>query len=805
MKPGRNDPCPCGSGKKYKHCHGAAFSIGTSAAPVSSRESAIAVAASELHAGRLDTAAVRLDGVLRAAPDHPDALLLRAGVAHRQQDYRRSVALLTSLIHRRPNFADAYFNLALSFGAQGQTADAEARYRDTLRLRPDFTDAWTNLGNLLRGAGRFEEAEACHRSAVDRAPDSPRVRLNLASTLKSMGRLSDAEAECREALGRDPDLPEAHNNLGNVLVALGRLDEATREFEEALRGRPEDPDVECNLALALKLAGRVGDAIGHARNAFQRRADRRSASMLADCLKVARFEVATPDLEADLAAFLEVPSTDPSDLVPAIASALRGNAGLAPLLRATAEPSCELHVGGEILAAAVVALGNPLLLRLMSLTVVFDPHFEQGFTRARAALLFNPALRRRVPPAFLTALAHQCFLVEYVYAESEAEAETVAVLSREIARTLESGQALAPEPVAVLACYRQLGGESFAAQLQGRPELAPIDTVITRQVIEPMEEQRIAATLPVLSKVEDAVSRRVQAQYEEHPYPRWRKAGLPEPIPFARAIRELFPSAAIGPALDTVSPRILVAGCGTGKHAILTGLRYEGSRVTAVDLSGASLAYGVRQAHALDVRNIEFLQGDILDLGGIEPGFDLVESFGVLHHMRDPIAGWRLLANLLKPGGLMMIGLYSEIARKPVVEARRLITERGYPATLAGIRRFRGDLRHSDSTLRTALEQSVDFYSASGCRDLLFHIEEHRFTLPQIETSVLALGLEFVGFELHDATVLTGYRARFPEDATARSLANWDTFEREQPDTFSEAYKFWLRKPGRATPESHKD
>ena len=22
LKVGRNDPCPCGSGKKYKHCHG---------------------------------------------------------------------------------------------------------------------------------------------------------------------------------------------------------------------------------------------------------------------------------------------------------------------------------------------------------------------------------------------------------------------------------------------------------------------------------------------------------------------------------------------------------------------------------------------------------------------------------------------------------------------------------------------------------------------------------------------------------------------------------------------------------------
>jgi hypothetical protein len=83
------------------------------------------------------------------------------------------------------------------------------------------------------------------------------------------------------------------------------------------------------------------------------------------------------------------------------------------------------------------------------------------------------------------------------------------------------------------------------------------------------------------------------------------------------------------------------------------------------------------------------------------------------------MSGWRVLADLVKPGGLMMIGLYSEIVRQSVVEARRIIAERGYPATLEGIRRFRADLRATRDPVCEALEQNVDFYSASGCRDLL--------------------------------------------------------------------------------------
>ena len=68
-------------------------------------------------------------------------------------------------------------------------------------------------------------------------------------------------------------------------------------------------------------------------------------------------------------------------------------------------------------------------------------------------------------------------------------------------------------------------------------------------------------------------------------------------------------------------------------------------------------------------------------LGALGRTFDLIESNGVLHHMADPWAGWRVLLSLLRPGGFMRIGLYSEIARWGVVAARALIAQQGYGAT----------------------------------------------------------------------------------------------------------------------------
>ena len=88
------------------------------------------------------------------------------------------------------------------------------------------------------------------------------------------------------------------------------------------------------------------------------------------------------------------------------------------------------------------------------------------------------------------------------------------------------------------------------------------------------------------------------------------------------------------------SPRILVAGCGTGKHAISTATSHPTSKVIAVDLSLSSLAYAVKKAAEFGITNIEFHQANILSLPPDFTNFDLIECSGVLHHLDDPQEGY---------------------------------------------------------------------------------------------------------------------------------------------------------------------
>ena len=87
-----------------------------------------------------------------------------------------------------------------------------------------------------------------------------------------------------------------------------------------------------------------------------------------------------------------------------------------------------------------------------------------------------------------------------------------------------------------------------------------------------------------------------------------------------------------------------------------------------------------------------------------------------------------------------------------------------------------------------------DFYRMSECRDLLFHVQEHRYTLPQLKESLRELDLAFLGFSL-DSDISKRYKERFPEDISQTDLDKWHTFEIENPGTFKGMYQFWLQKP----------
>ena len=179
-------------------------------------------------------------------------------------------------------------------------------------------------------------------------------------------------------------------------------------------------------------------------------------------------------------------------------------------------------------------------------------------------------------------------------------------------------------------------------------------------------------------------------------------------------------------------------GCGTGAHSIDTAQRFPQSRVLAIDISRTSLAYAGRKAHELGLSNIEHAQADILKLDTLGRRFDVIETAGVLHHLADPAAGWRLLLSLLRPNGLMFIGLYSAIARRSLNAVRTQIAARGYRATADDIRLCRQDL-----IARGGLPPFRDFSSTSGCRDLLFNVMEHQFTIRKSRISWMPTGWRF--------------------------------------------------------------
>jgi ubiquinone/menaquinone biosynthesis C-methylase UbiE len=222
-----------------------------------------------------------------------------------------------------------------------------------------------------------------------------------------------------------------------------------------------------------------------------------------------------------------------------------------------------------------------------------------------------------------------------------------------------------------------------------------------------------------------------------------------------------------------------------------------GVQVTAVDLSLSSLAYAQRMANELGVTNIEFRQADILELAEWPEPFDIVYCVGVLMAMRDPQAGLRVLLALVRPGGLLKLGLYSKRARASVNVAREIIRQQQLPATASAIREFRQYVygAERDSPLKSLLRWR-DFYSMSDCRDFLFHVQEHQFDLPQISAMLRDHGLTVLGMSKQlPRHAVAAYRQTFPHDETMADLQKWDAVETRYPETFLGMYQIWCRKP----------
>ena len=128
---------------------------------------------------------------------------------------------------------------------------------------------------------------------------------------------------------------------------------------------------------------------------------------------------------------------------------------------------------------------------------------------------------------------------------------------------------------------------------------------------------------------------------------------------------------------------------------------------------------------------------------------------------------------------------------------RRSDDEKEYTSSPDDIRRYREELINEDlntDSKTSKLTGVGNFYSLSECRDLLFHVQEHRFTLPQIEAALKDLGLKFLGFEIKESWTRRRFSELYSDKDALVSLPLWHQFELKNPRTFTGMYQFWVRK-----------
>jgi len=265
VKHGRNDPCPCRSGRKYKHCCGQLGTPASGSNAVTPAE--LAQLESLLRAGRY----LELERTVTArVAQQPDSGILWKilGVSLGQQG-KEPLAALTNAARLLPDDAETHSNLGHALRAAGRLDAAVASYRRALEIKPDLPTVHTLLGNALSDLGRFAEAAVSYRRALEREPELAEVHSNLGNALQNLGQSSEAVASCRRALALQPDLAAAHTNLGNALRDLRQLTEAAASHRRAVQIQPDFARAHNNLGNVLRDLGEIDAAVAAYRRALE--------------------------------------------------------------------------------------------------------------------------------------------------------------------------------------------------------------------------------------------------------------------------------------------------------------------------------------------------------------------------------------------------------------------------------------------------------------------------------------------------------------------------------------------------------
>jgi len=304
-KPGRNDPCSCGSGKKYKHC--CLLNVTDTPATLITAQSrkqlnALMQRAFEhQQAGQAQEAIALLEQVLQQSPEHPDALNLMGMVAIEclgqadlaidlflravqinpqnplyagnlakalfvQQKYAEAADCLRHVLLLEPESVQAHYDLAATLQNLDENEEAINYCRAALKLSPNDVDTCYLLGELLLDQGR--EALVWMDKTISIDPTHAKAHFYRGFLLKKEGKYREAIQSYYKAISCQSDMVEAYHNLGRLLIQEGNLQAALSICQVKAQLTPDDAETHRNLGMLFQELWRFEESEASIRRAI---------------------------------------------------------------------------------------------------------------------------------------------------------------------------------------------------------------------------------------------------------------------------------------------------------------------------------------------------------------------------------------------------------------------------------------------------------------------------------------------------------------------------------------------------------
>jgi len=212
----------------------------------------IQLAVSFINSGQIKEAIEIVEPLIKNFPNESLLFNIMGVCNHSCQNYKVAINDFRKAVELNSGYAEAYYNLGVSYGDLGEIESAKKAYKNALRINNNYPTAQNNLGQILFTQGEFKESISYFKWALEFKPDFAEAYYNLGNAYLSLEDLHNAIKLLKKAISVKPDFADAYNNLGIAYLRTGEQELAREFFENAIALVPAYASAHHNLSSVKK-------------------------------------------------------------------------------------------------------------------------------------------------------------------------------------------------------------------------------------------------------------------------------------------------------------------------------------------------------------------------------------------------------------------------------------------------------------------------------------------------------------------------------------------------------------------------